>query len=476
MGKLNTFFHEVGPKIYLVLYKPSLSMHEVLSHKKALLQALFLLGFVLWLGIEQVVASPTIDLGQKREEQHNSGSGLREPPATPVAKPTLVSRPPTTSTPRSVSPTPGLTPEGTSAALPTGPGLTPEGTSAALPTGPGSGTSRPTATTSPIGLIPIIGAGALVLVLVGIAGVWFLWHTGKRPYASKLAVPESTSVHEPKKVVLVPTSGAASDIANLTAVSAQLTDKGNERSRNEDSLLTLETVQLGNLGGMFLGLYAVADGMGGISDGDIASQLALQALRTEITNRVFLPCFEDLLVSGLDYQSILAEAIEAANRAVYERAKTSGREMGTTLVAALLIGTHLYLGNVGDSRAYLASADQMLRLTKDHTLVDVEVQKGKLTSDQARQHPDRSVLTRSIGGESKVLADMVASSIAPNHSLLLCTDGLWSSIDESDLYRTVLTAKSPLQACRTLIDKANAAGGKDNISCIVVTLQSLRAG
>ncbi|MGH2546761.1 MAG: Stp1/IreP family PP2C-type Ser/Thr phosphatase, partial [Actinomycetota bacterium] len=218
------------------------------------------------------------------------------------------------------------------------------------------------------------------------------------------------------------------------------TDVGRVREGNEDSYMVREP------------LFAVADGMGGHQGGEVASKLALDTLR-EATDG-----------------AALAQAVQDANRAVFEQA---GRDpelagMGTTLTAFLADGDTLRLAHVGDSRAYLLRDGVLQRITTDHTVVEGLVEKGELTAQEATIHPQRSILTRAIGVDGEVQVDQASIQARPGDRLLLCSDGLTGMVDEADIQRILEENVDPQAAAEALVDAANEAGGQDNITAVVV--------
>jgi len=220
------------------------------------------------------------------------------------------------------------------------------------------------------------------------------------------------------------------------------TDIGRVREGNEDSFLAREP------------LFAVADGMGGHLGGEVASRLALETVER---------LFEERAGS-------LTEQVEEANRAVFERSQQDRgvAGMGTTLTAALVEGERVRLAHVGDSRAYLFREGVLHRLTEDHTLVHRMVQEGEITEAEAERHPHRSVLTRALGVDPGVRVDEGYVRISPGDRLLLCTDGLTGMVPERRIGTVLGDVADPQQAADRLVSEANAAGGVDNITVIVL--------
>jgi serine/threonine protein phosphatase PrpC len=227
---------------------------------------------------------------------------------------------------------------------------------------------------------------------------------------------------------------------------AGLTDPGLTRATNEDAVLVEPP------------LYAVADGMGGHRAGEIASRVAV----------------EELLVAapGRYDAKALGRAVRAANRAVIAAAEKSRTRagMGTTLTAAMVDANRIAIAHVGDSRAYLLRDGRLERLTDDHSMVADLVRAGSLTEEEARFHPQRSVITRALGSDPNMLADVFEVEGEPGDRLLLATDGLTAMLAD-DYISDILGAEAdPEKAVQALVDAANRAGGYDNISVAVVDI------
>jgi protein phosphatase len=223
-------------------------------------------------------------------------------------------------------------------------------------------------------------------------------------------------------------------------------DVGRVREGNEDAYLVDDA----------MGLVAVADGMGGHRAGEVASATALEALRAAIT-------------SGRP----LREAIEDANRAVFTKSltDTSLRGMGTTLTAGTLVsGGTVLVGHVGDSRAYLFHDGELEQVTIDHSLVEELVREGRLTADEAAVHPQRSIITRALGVDESVEVDVYPVTLSPGDRLLLCSDGLTGMVHADTIAATLRREDDPARAAQQLVDAANAAGGEDNITVLVVAV------
>lgn len=232
-----------------------------------------------------------------------------------------------------------------------------------------------------------------------------------------------------------------------------LTDIGIKRSMNQDFVYASQQ-PVGNLPNLFI----VADGMGGHNAGDYASRLAVETMI-------------DHIESSKEKKPVrlLSEAVLAANRAVYvsslsDRSLTG---MGTTIVACTALEDCLYVANVGDSRLYMID-DEIDQITHDHSLVEEMIMAGQISREEARIHPDKNVITRAIGMKDQTSADLFDVNINPGDICLLCSDGLTNMVSDREILRIVHEAKSLEEAGQILKDTANANGGSDNISVILV--------
>lgn len=239
---------------------------------------------------------------------------------------------------------------------------------------------------------------------------------------------------------------------------AARTDVGLRRRSNQDSFGTDDE----------LGLYVVCDGMGGAAGGEVASRIAadtfLQVARQELLS------LHDKNVECT--RCALTRAAAAANRAVLARANfdIALRGMGTTLVAARITGDSATILNVGDSRAYLFTATGATQLTLDHSYVAEQVRRGRLTEAEAERSSFQSVITRAIGVDQDVAPDLYDATLTPGDSILLCSDGLTRHATREELAQIVAeTAHQPAdEACARMIALANAHGGSDNITCLLL--------
>jgi PPM family protein phosphatase len=243
---------------------------------------------------------------------------------------------------------------------------------------------------------------------------------------------------------------------------------GRVRDHNEDSLLAITSLIASNGGFLPIGLFIIADGMGGHKLGEVASDLAIRTVAQKIYHKVLLPSLNknpEFLEDSL--QEIMSEGVQEAHQTITDEAPGSG----TTLTALLVINKQLSIAHVGDSRAYAIGLDGKVEiLTRDHSLVKRMIELGHLTEEEASVHPQRNVLYRALGQGDPFTPDVSTIPLPNSGYLLLCSDGLWGLVSQDEIVRIILNAVSPEIACQTLIDAANLSGGPDNISAIVVRL------
>lgn len=244
---------------------------------------------------------------------------------------------------------------------------------------------------------------------------------------------------------------------------------GKQRDHNEDSLFTF-TITIGNgTNSQPMGLFIVADGMGGHQYGEVASNVATRTVASYLIRKIH-PVIADASVT-LDesLQEIMQNAVKEAQRAVTKAAPGSG----TTLTAVLVLGSQMTIAHVGDSRAYsVQNNGQVTLLTRDHSLVRRLEELGQITSDEAAIHPQRNVLYRALGQGEFIEADVFTAPFPNPGYLFICSDGLWGVVSEAEISRKISEAINIQTACQTLVAAANAAGGPDNISAVLVKLLS----
>jgi PPM family protein phosphatase len=229
------------------------------------------------------------------------------------------------------------------------------------------------------------------------------------------------------------------------------TDTGRQRRANEDSLLVRAP------------LFVVADGMGGAQAGEVASRMAVEAFKHGLPG------------DGSDPADALAELAQEANAQINERSHSDPAQagMGTTITAVHVGSEQVSIVHVGDSRAYCLREGELLRLTDDHSLVDELIRQGRLTPEEAEEHPQRSVITRALGPEPSVEVDARSFRGRAGDVYLLCSDGLTTMVGEDELAKILSSHAGLREIGRALIAAANEAGGKDNITVVLARLEEV---
>lgn len=232
-------------------------------------------------------------------------------------------------------------------------------------------------------------------------------------------------------------------------------DRGRVRQNNQDAFLC------GTLSEDVL-FSVVCDGMGGANGGNIASALAVKVIAARIVERYR----ENMSADSIHF--MLESAIAAANIEVYDTATADPtlHGMGTTVVATVVTGNQAVVAHIGDSRAYLISDDAIVQVTRDHSVVQQMIERGELTKEEARTHPNKHFITRALGVEETVESDVDVVDLPENGKLLICTDGLSNMVEEADM-AAILRSMTPADAVEKLIVSANMAGGSDNITVSV---------
>ncbi|MBE5915082.1 MAG: Stp1/IreP family PP2C-type Ser/Thr phosphatase [Pseudobutyrivibrio ruminis] len=237
-------------------------------------------------------------------------------------------------------------------------------------------------------------------------------------------------------------------------ISYEKTDVGVKRKVNQDTIYASDA-RVGKLPN----LYIVADGMGGELAGDYASAKCVEIIINSITNS-----------NELETVRILEQAIQTANNRIFtESHKDSSKTgMGTTLVLATVFDGHLYVANVGDSRLYVANGAMLKQVTKDHSVVAELVRTGELDKDDAKYDKRKNMITRAIGAEETITPDYFDVEISGNEHILLCSDGLTNMVEDQEIYE-ILTSEETIESrANKLVERANANGGKDNVSVIII--------
>ena len=233
------------------------------------------------------------------------------------------------------------------------------------------------------------------------------------------------------------------------------TDTGLIRTVNQDFIFT-STDPVGNLPNLFV----VADGMGGHNAGDFASHYGVSVMVETIKKD-----------NNFNPVKIIRNGIKAANAEVWKTAHedSSMSGMGTTMVAASVVGEYLYVANVGDSRLYLLDNDEIRQISQDHSLIAEMVRLGELAPEEAEHHPDRNIITRAVGTEESIDIDFFDLKLEKGQCFLMCSDGLSNMVENEEIFNTVKEAEeSGEDPSQKLIEKANENGGKDNIAAVVV--------
>ena len=237
-----------------------------------------------------------------------------------------------------------------------------------------------------------------------------------------------------------------------------ITDVGAVRHQNQDSYhieLLAEDMALG----------IVCDGMGGAKAGNVASQLAVE---TFLETAKAQPPEQ----WRNEPEALLHFAAEQANGTVHFRANVDAdcRGMGTTMVAALVVGDRAYILNIGDSRCYLVRPEGITKVTRDHSVVEDLVARGQITPEQARQHPQKNLITRALGAESRLRADLFRQPMEHGDALLLCSDGLSNVVSDQELLYEVLHGGPAEDCCRRLLDIALSRGAPDNVTAVLLQM------
>ena len=233
-----------------------------------------------------------------------------------------------------------------------------------------------------------------------------------------------------------------------------MTHIGRRREMNQDYMYTSETA-VGKLPNLFL----VADGMGGHKAGEFASRFTVDKIVENISK-----------LQEEEPVTVLKEAMSDANRQLLSEAEADSKKagMGTTVVAATVIGDRLYVANVGDSRLYIVNHDAIKQITRDHSLVEEMVRMGEMDKEEARNHPDKNIITRAMGVLPEVSVDFFEIEVKPEDTVLMCSDGLTNMVDDDEIKRIVLGQRDIVEKAEKLVETANNNGGKDNITVVLI--------
>ncbi len=239
---------------------------------------------------------------------------------------------------------------------------------------------------------------------------------------------------------------------------AAITDRGITRNSNQDYYFVAEDLEFP--------LFIVADGMGGHKAGEIASKMVVETISKYLYDR------KDKIIENQNILFYIKESIKHANKETYEKAlQTEGcLGMGTTVTLAYIGKEAIYLGHVGDSRAYLISENKIEQITEDHSLVNALIKTGDITREEARNHPQKNLITRAVGTEEGIKVDTYIIRYNQGDKLLLCSDGLTNMVDEIKILEIINKEKDLNKANKKLIELAKENGGLDNITLININL------
>lgn len=235
------------------------------------------------------------------------------------------------------------------------------------------------------------------------------------------------------------------------------TDKGVRRTANEDACFVMSDE----------GVFVVADGVGGENSGDLASSTAVRKVADYICRNPL-----DGQKSSKEIRDYFFRCIENVNFTVFDLSnkKEENKGMATTLVAAYATGNSLYIMNIGDSRAYICRGGKLTQITEDHTYVNTLVKKGLITEEEAKTHENRHVITKAVGAERNVEPDFFKVATKVGDIVLICTDGLYGEIEETEMTGIISGGLSMQEACDRLVDRANENGGHDNITVVCIKI------
>ena len=286
------------------------------------------------------------------------------------------------------------------------------------------------------------------------------------------AAPANTSVGSESEAA-IPVAASAGEGAVRIHLFAR-TDVGQVREHNEDNFLVADLTKrsrglleanrataIGHQGAIF----AVCDGMGGAAAGEIASQLAVDIIYERLVDGL-----GDRPVKRDDLARRLVRAVEAAGLRIFHEAKAdrSRRGMGTTVTAAALVDEVLFFAQVGDSRGYILRGDQLVQVTRDQSLVNQLIEAGQLTEEEAETFEHNNIILQALGTSDTVQVDLTYAELHKGDILLLCSDGLSGMVRFEDIREVLRSGMEPLDICKSLTERANAAGGHDNITVIIV--------
>lgn len=239
-----------------------------------------------------------------------------------------------------------------------------------------------------------------------------------------------------------------------------ITDIGKSRKENQDGIYICDEFEN-------VKYFIIADGMGGVNGGKIASTAAIETIKDYIEENIY-----DIELEEEQIKKLIKDAILNANKFIFQKAmrETDYKGMGTTVILAITYGNRVYIGHVGDSRLYRIRKNIIRQLTKDHSYVQALLQEGSITKAEAENHPQKNILLKVVGCEEEIEPDIFVKGFKKDDVLLMCTDGLTNMISVNDIYNTIVEGKDNLKnTCKKLINMANANGGYDNVSVILIS-------
>lgn len=239
-----------------------------------------------------------------------------------------------------------------------------------------------------------------------------------------------------------------------------LTDIGKTRKQNQDSIFICDDFEN-------VKYFIIADGMGGVNGGEIASTTAISAVKSYIDEHIY-----DIELVEDQINDLIRGAISRANKEIYEIAEKDEtyKGMGTTVILAITFGNRVYIGHIGDSRLYRIRKNIIRQLTTDHSYVQALLKEGTITKEQAYNHPQKNILLKVVGCEPYIEPDILVKGFLKDDVLLMCTDGLTNMLTNEEIFNIITNEKNDLEnICKHLIDAANENGGNDNISVILVS-------
>lgn len=239
-----------------------------------------------------------------------------------------------------------------------------------------------------------------------------------------------------------------------------ITDIGKTRKENQDGFYLCDEFEN-------IQYFIIADGMGGVSGGKIASTAAIESIKSYIDENIY-----DIELEEEQIKELIKGAILNANKFIYQKAlrEEKYKGMGTTVILAVTYGNRVYIGHIGDSRLYRIRKNIIRQLTKDHSYVQALLEEGSITKAEAQNHPQKNILLKVVGCEEEIEPDIIIKGFKKGDILLMCTDGLTNMISVNEIYNIVVEGKENLKnTCKKLINIANENGGYDNISAILIS-------